>query len=513
MSEHSTSNRRLARNSIFMSIRMVIVLVVSLYTTRVVLDVLGVANYGVYNVVAGFVLMFTFLNSSMSSATQRFYNVELGKNGVSGARLVYCASFRIHLIIGLIIVAVTEVFGMWYIPNKMVLPQGQLYSALWIFHFSVISLFLNVIYTPYMASVMAHERMDFYAGVEILNTFLKLGMAFVLPVIPGNKLIWYGFYNMSISGLILVLYLFYSRRHFKEIRLGAAVPRDMFREMLSFSGWNIFGAIAYTLRDQGVNLVLNAFFGTIVNAARGVTNQVNGALTGFTSSITTPARPQMIQSYSRGEVERAWRITFTISKVSVLFFYMMALPIGFEISFILKLWLGNEVPEYTSSFVALLFVVNIIGSLQMPISTMVHASGKMKYYQIFSSISNLMTVPLAYILIKHTEYPPIVYMSLLITTITTLIVGVVSAKRLAYLQIRDYCKRVIVPVSIVIAISCPIGLLITYLFSVGWERFVCQLTICPGIIIVLSYFLAADKGEKSFVLGVIRSIKSKFISH
>lgn len=509
MVDNTSSNKRLARNSLFMSVRMVIVLLVSLYTTRVVLDVLGVADYGVYNVVAGFVLMFTFLNSSMSSATQRFYNVELAKNGVEGARRVYCASFKIHLIIGLIIVMVSEIFGLWYIPTRMVLPEGQLNSALWIFQFSVISLFLNVIYTPYMASVMAHERMDFYAGVEIANTFLKLGMAFALPVIPGNKLIWYGLYNMLISALILVSYVIYSRHHFKEIKLGAFVPHEMFKEMLSYSGWNVFGSIAYTLRDQGVNLVLNAFFGTIVNAARGVTNQVNGALMGFVGSITTPARPQMIQSYSRGEYERGWHINYTISKLTMLFFYMMALPIGFEISFILHLWLGKDVPEYTSNFVILLFVANTIGTLQMPVSTMVQASGKMKFYQILSSFSNLMTVPLAYLFIKIYDYPPIVYLSLIFTTITTLAVGLLSACRYARLNIKEYCNNVILPGFLVILITFPFGFVADCLMSEGWIKFLFQFSFCPSVIIAFSYLIALNSGERRFVNNIFDKLKSK----
>lgn len=506
MSDNTSANRRLAKNSVVMSVRMVIVLVVSLYTTRVVLNVLGVDDYGLYNVVAGFVLMFTFLNSAMSSATQRFYNVELGKNGIEGARLVYCSAFRIHLIIGVAVTLAAELFGTWYIPNEMVLPEGQLNAAMWIFHFSVISLFLNVIYTPYMAAVMAHERMGFYAGVEIINVLLKLGMALVLPIIPGSKLIWYGLYNLLISALVLALYYGYSKKNFEEIRLGTKVPGVLFKDMMTFCGWNIFGAIAYTLRDQGVNLVLNSFFGTVVNAARGISNQVNGALQGFIGNLVTPARPQVIQSFSRGEIARSWNLTFSVSKMSLLFFLLMALPICFEIDYILKLWLGDDVPQYTSVFVILLLVTNTFGTLMSPISTMVQACGKLRYYSILSSSSNLMTVPLAYLFLKFFDTPELVYIALFITMSTNVLAGLISAHKYAYLSYRAYCNAVIVPCMFVICCSVPIGFICTYLFPPGLLRLIAQFVICTAWVSALSYVLAFNKNERIFVVKFITKI-------
>lgn len=509
MSDNSSANKRIARNSLFMSIRMVIVLLISLYTTRVVLEVLGVEDYGVYNVVAGFVYMFTFLNGAMSSASQRFYNVELARNGTPGARLVYCASFKIHLILGLVIVMLVEPIGLWYIHHKMVLPEGQLDAALWVFHFSVGAMFFNVIYTPYTAAVMAHEKMDFYALVEVLNAFMKLGMALALPLLSGNRLIWYGFYYLLISIIVFLLYYIYCRKKFPEIRMGADVPRSMFKEMFSFSAWGVFGSLAYSLRDQGVNLVLNAFFGTVVNAARGVTAQINGAVQGLVGSLATPSRPQVIQSYSQGNIARTWNLTYSISKISCMFFYLMALPICVEINYILHLWLGDDVPEYTQIFVILTLATNTIGTFTYPVSGVMHATGKMTFYQITSSVSNLMTVPLAYLFLILDEVPAYVYVALFITMLTTWFAGLVSAHKYAQLSYWNYFKSVVAPCLLVMVVTIPLSLLPCLVMDEGFLRLIVEGAFCVLIVSIASYYIALDTHERELVINMLGKILGK----
>ena len=504
---NSSANKRIARNSIYMTIRMVIVLIVSLYTTRVILDVLGVEDYGLYNVVAGFVYMFTFLNGAMSSASQRFYNVELALNGISGAKIVFNASLRIHIIIGLIIVAVLEPIGLYYIPNVMIIPHGQLNAALIIFHFSVAAMFFNILCTPYTAAVMAHEKMDFYALVETLNVFLRLGMVLILPFLPGSKLIWYGFYYFLISIIILAIYMIYCYLHFSEIRIEGRVPRSMFKDMMSFSGWGIFGAIAYSLRDQGVNLVLNAFFGTIVNAARGIAAQVNGALSGFTSNLVIPSRPQVIQSYSQGDKQRAWTLTFSISKISFIVFFMMSLPVCFEIRYILKLWLGDDVPEYAGIFIILTLLTNTFGTLVSPVSAIIHATGKMKFYQILSSASNLMSVPLAYLFLVIYDNPILVYIALFITMGTNLLSGLISAHKYAELSYVEYVKSVFIPCITTILLSIPLCLPIYFIFPDSIYRFLTLSAYSFIVVAFISYRFTLNDSEKL----MIRNITNKLL--
>lgn len=500
------ANRRLARNSLFMTVRMVIVILVSLYTTRVVLNALGVADYGVYNVVAGFVVMFAFLNNSLSTAVQRFYNVELANNGTAGAREVYCASFKIHLYLGLIVLVVTEAAGWWYIPNKMVLPPGQLEAALWLFQFSVVSLFFNILYTPYMAAVISHEKMDFYAVAEIFNNVLKLGMAFSLPFLPGSKLIWYGLYNLFIAILVFVMYLAYCKKKFPEIELGAAVPRKMFKEILSFSGWGVTGAFAYTLREQGVNLVLNFFFGTVVNAARGITNQINGALSGFTANLFVSSRPQVIQSYSTGDYDRAWKLTFSLSKVMFLLFFIMALPVCVNINYILKLWLGDNIPDYTAIFTIMLMATSLVSSFLSPISTIMHATGRLKFYSILSSGSNLLTVPLAYLFLLVYKIPEVVYVALFITMVTNLLAGLISARKYANLNCLGYVKSVIGPCLLILILAVPLGVLPTFFLTENFIIFILETIYCIIISSLLVYFIALSNQEKLMVKGLINKI-------
>lgn len=489
---------------------MIIVLLISLYSTRLILQALGVEDYGVYNVVAGFVSMFSFLNNSMAGATQRFYNYELGKNGIIGARTVYCASFKIHLYLAIIIALLTEPIGIWYIRNKMVLPDGVLTSALCIFHFSVATLFVNIISTPFIAAVMANERMDFYAIVESLNAFLKFVAAFTLTIVNENKLIIYGFCIFAISVLLLLIYVCYARMKFQEIRLGIKVPKTTFKDILSFSGWGTLGSISYILRDQGVNLLLNSFFGTIVNAARGVSNQINGALQSFISNLVVPSRPQVIQSFAQDNAQRALKLTFSISKITCILFYMISLPICLEINFILSLWLGKNVPEYTSSFVILLLATNVFGTYVYPLNTLVSATGRIRFFQITSSASNLLTLPLAYVFIKMCHSPNSAYFALFVTMVTNVLTSLIAANRFVNVSYFAFLRQVVFPCIIIILLSLPFGFIPVLTLPSGFVRLIIGCIISLSSVSILSYYIALDRNERMLIHNIGVTIKKRF---
>lgn len=502
----SSANKRLAKNSLYMSIQMVMVLLVTLYTTRAVLSVLGVEDYGIYNVVAGFVTMFSFLNNSMASAVQRYYNFELGKNGEEGACVVYNAAFRIHVILGVILVLATELIGLWYLNHKMIIPNGRLFAANWIFHFSVISLFFNVIMVPYVAAVMAHEKMSYYASLGVLDAFLKLAIVLVLPFLSNDRLILYGVFFLCITIFNYILYYYYCKTNFKEIHLLSKVPKKMFKDLLSFSGWGVFGSLAYLLREQGINLLLNAFFGTVVNAARGVANQVNGALQGFISSLVTPSRPQVIQSYSQGNLVRTWNITFLVSKVTCLFFFSMALPICIEVKYILNFWLGETVPNHTEMFIIIMLLTNTFGTLVSPVSTVMHATGNIKFYQTISSVSNLMTVPLAFVFLLVEKVPEYVFIALFITMITNLLAGLVSANKYAQLTYRTYVKLVLLPCVIVMLITFPLAIIPVFVLDTGFLRVLSECFWCFGLVLFFSYFVAFRGEERKVISQLVGKV-------
>ena len=503
MSNTSDNNKRIAKNSLFMSIRMVIVLLISLYATRVVLEVLGVEDYGIYNVVAGFVTMFAFINSSMSSATQRFYNFELGNHGKEGVNIVYNAAFIIHLLLAVFIVICTEIVGLWYLHHKMVIPIDRMFAAEWVFHFSVFSLFFTIISVPYSAVIMAYERMNFYAIIGVIDAIIKLLIILFIPYVHLDNLVAYSALLLGVHAFDFFCYYIYSKKHFTELYLGTRVEKKFFNSMLTFSGWGTFGAFAYMLRDQGINLVLNLFFGPIVNAARGVANQVNSALNNFISNLVVPSRPQVIKSYAIGDLNRTFRLTYSISKMSCLFFYMLSLPICLEISFVLRLWLGDNVPNHTVNFIIIILFTNVFGTLVSPISTIVHATGKMRFYQLLSSSSNVLSVPLAYLFLRVRNVPEFVFIALFITMITNHLAGLYSLRQLISFSIRDYTKSVLFPIFKVMIFSLPICILPYILLSDGYIRCLFVFVLSISVVSISTYYIAFDKGEQMFVKSLV----------
>lgn len=510
MQNQSANNKRIAKNSLFMSIRMVIVLAITLYTSRVILRVLGVEDYGVYNVVAGFVTMFGFFNSSLSNGIQRFYNFELGKNGVEGARRVYNMAFLIQVLLALIIVLPTEILGLWYLHNKMVIPEGRMFAAEWIFQLSLLTFVLHIIQVPYTAAVMAHERMDFYAVVSIFNVLISLAAVFLIPHLGGDALILYGALIALIALITLVLYIGYAKKNFKEIVIEKAFRLSLFKEMLSFSGWNIFGTLGQMMKDQGVNLILNFFFGPIVNAARGIANQVNGGLQSFVANITIPVRPQVVQSYATGDIDRSLSLTYTISKLSCYFLLLMSLPIMLEIDFVLKIWLGDKVPEHTSVFVVIIILNSFINNLNAAVSGVVHASGKMKTYQLCGGTISLASVAVVYIAMLIWDIPSIALIVLFILDIVRQFVALIVLKSIVNeFSLMNYFHGVVIPLIAVALLAIVFPLAAHHFISVGFLKF-CIVLIVSILSVVMSVFLVGlRKNEKKIISNILKNLKKK----
>lgn len=509
MPDNSANNKRIAKNSIFLSIRMVIVLGISLYTTRAVLDVLGVVDYGVQNVVCGFVAMFAFLNTSMSNGIQRFFNFELGRNGEEGANKVYCTAIIIQFILAVIIIVLTETFGLWYLHNKMVIPPERFIAAQWIFQFSVISFLFVIMQAPYTAAVMAHERMDFYAFVSVLDAVLKLIIVLALPFLQGDKLIIYGLLLLVISVTNFLLYAVYARLRFREIRFHRFFDRQLFRSMLGFSGWNLFGSFSGVMKEYGINLIINLFFGPVVNAARGVAAQVNSGLQGFVSNITTPVRPQIVQSYARGEVDRTMNLTYSISKLSCCFFYMLALPIMLEIDYILHLWLGENVPEHTSTFIIIVIATTFIAYLNSAVSAVVHASGQMKKYQLTTGLIGLASVPVAYGVLSLGAAPEYALLVTFLSKAIAQFFSVLILMQIVRFTFRDYLREVIYPLIIVIVCSSIFPLFPRTFMDESFCR-LCVVCLTDVIAIALiTYYFALNMSEKLLIRQLMSTINKR----
>lgn len=510
MSNNLSSNKRLAKNSVFLTIRMLVVLAIGLFTTRGVLHALGVEDYGVYNVVCGFVAMFGFLNTSMSKGIQRFFNFELGKHGEIGANKVYCTALYIQILLAAIVVLLTEIFGLWYLHNKMVIPEGRMFAAEWIFQLSILSFVFVIMQAPYTASVMAHEKMDFYAVVSVLDAVLKLGIVLILPILNGDSLIWYGVLISLISVINFLLYFTFSKHNFTEIRFKKGFDSSLFKSMLGFSGWNLFGSFSGVMQEQGINLVMNFFFGPVVNAARGVAAQVNAGLEGFVNNITMPVRPQVVQSYARGDNRRMMNLTFSISKLSCCFLLIMAVPVSIEIDYILKIWLGENIPDYAAIFTVIILFGSLISNLNAATSNVVHATGKMKHYQFWGSVVKISSVPISFLILKSYSQPVLALLTVMVCRLTGHIVGLFIVRRLVNLSLKEYVIKVVFPILLVMGISIGLAYPFHYYMEEGFIRLV-MVTIVGSISACLSlYYLGLDRNEKQLSLQLFNSVLKKF---
>lgn len=513
MSDNQLNNKRIAKNSVFLSIRMVLVLVISFYSTRVLLSQLGVSDYGVYNVVCGFVTMFAFLNSSMSNGIQRFYNFEYGKNGPEGAKRVFNTGLLIQILLAISVLAIVEPIGIWYVQNKMVIPADRIMAANWIFQFAVVSFVCSILQAPFSASVIAHEKMDFYAAISIFDAIAKLVIVLFLDYLEGDALIWYGFLWMLITVLNWIVYVVYTRCCFTEIRLKYYSHNELMKSMLSFSGWNMFGSFSGVMKEQGISLVLNLYFGPIVNAARGVASQVNAGLEGFVYNITTPARPQIVQSYAKGDLRRTMSLTYSISKLSSFFFILISLPVIIEANFVLGIWLGDNVPEHTNAFVIIILINTLVATLNSSISTVVHASGVMRNFQLTNSILGVATVPIAFVLLHFGCSPESAILTTLVSKVIAQYFSIVILNKIVSFPLKDYMSKVIMPIIWVLLISVPIPFFLHSILEYGFIRFLSVGATACTAVIASSYYTGLNSGEREILRNMLSVLVSKMGKH
>ena len=330
-----TNNKRVAKNTLFLYFRMILIMLVTLYTSRVILAQLGIKDYGIYNVVGGVVTMFAFLNNCMTTSTQRFMTFELGKGNVQKLKDVFAASLNIHIAIALAVVLLAETIGLWFVNYKLVIPADRLVAANWVFQFAILSFCVNVIQVPYNAVLIAHEKMSVYAYISIIEAFLKLGIVYLLSISPFDKLIVYGVLIFAVQLLIRCIYQVYCHRHYEESRFRLFWNKGLYQEMSGFAGWNLFGSVAWMLRDQGVNIVLNLFFGPVINAARGVAAQVSSAVMNFISNFQVALNPQITKNYANGNIQEMEKLTYLGIKFSYIILFFLAFPLSLNINYVL----------------------------------------------------------------------------------------------------------------------------------------------------------------------------------
>ena len=512
MAEIKSDNKRIAKNTVYMYLRMIITVLIGLYTSRVILASLGFDDYGLYNVIGGIIAMFGFINGAMTNTTSRYITYYLGKNDVKRQWEVFSTSFYIHVFIALFIVFLGETVGLWYVYNKLVVPEGRFTAAMWLYQFTVITTAVNIISVPFNSAVIAHEKMSMYAFIAILDSFLKLGIAISINYAPFDKLIYYGLMILLVHLMDNAIYWIYSTKKFEGVKLIRVFDKSLFKEMFGFTGWNLFGSFSNIFFTQGINLILNFFCGTAVNAARGIAVQVDGLVRQFATNVQTAINPQIIKSYAQSEKERFFTLIFASSRYCFYLLFLLALPISLEANFLLSLWLGNF-PEHTVNFIRITLATVTLESLVTPMFMANLASGKVKIYQIVMSVTAFVFIPITFFAIKITGVPESVFICYFILSVVEIIARIFIVHRQVDLPRRRYIKEVIVNIVVVTLLSVVVPVIVHTQMNEGWSRL-----IVVGVISVLSvgsivYFIGINRREReyinSFVINKIKRSKLK----
>ncbi len=490
----SENTKRIAKNTAMLYFRMLFTMLVTLYTSRVILNTLGVQDYGIYNIVGGVVYLFSVLSGSIGSATQRFLSFEIGRKDFEQLRKVFSLTVTIHVILALIIFALAETIGLWFLITQINIPSERIDAAQWVYQFSVFSFVLTILQIPYNASIIAHEDMKVYAYVSFLDVSLKLLVVFILSWLSFDKLKLYAGLLFVTFFIITFVYNRYCKRKFQEWKYSFYWNKTLFDTLMSYAGWNLFGAMAVVISNQGINILLNTFFGPVVNAARGIAYQVQGAVNSFVTNFQMAVNPQIVKSYASGDKSYMMKLIFQSSKYSFFLLFLLSLPILIETETILKIWL-IIVPEFTVIFCRLVIVVALIDSFSGSLIASSGATGRVKKYQMVVGTILMLNLPISYVLLKIGYVPQVtMYISIMISCVA-LASRLYMLKSMINISIRAFFKNVIAIVIPIVTISSILPLGVRYYMQPGWERliFICILSIFSVFISIYSLGLQNDE--------------------
>lgn len=505
MDNSVSRNKQIAKNTIYLYFRMILTLLVSLYTSRIVIYQLGFEDYGITSVVGGVVGFLAFLNASMSSSTQRYLTYELGTGNKQRLQKVFSASLNIHIGIVVLMVIIAETIGLWFVNTHLVIPEGRLYAANWVYQFSLFTFCTGVLQVPYNAAIIAHEKMSIYAYISIVEVILKLAIVYCLSIGKTDKLILYTFLLFLLQQLIRLFYRLYCKYHFEECKFQLFWEKGLYKEMVQFAGWNMFGSIAWILRDNGVNIIINLFFGTVVNAARGIATYVSNNVNSFATNFIISISPQITKLYATNNLKEMERLTHQGLRFSFFLLYFFAIPLMLNVDFVLPFWLVN-VPHWTSEFIILFFVDTLLNQLfGSPLITGLMATGKIRNYQIVVSSFILAIIPIGYfVFLKGGSPLSIMYVMIA----STLVAGIARygfcVKKLDF-SIANYLKDVLFPVLTTVVCSFPISYYLTKSVFDGdtWLIFIVRLAVCVLIVFLTEFFIGMRKHERSMVIKMV----------
>ena len=487
---------------------MLFMMAVSLYTSRVILHTLGVEDFGIYNVVGGVVSMFSVISGSLSAAISRFITYELGKGDKDKLIRIFSSSVTIQIGLGLVILILAELVGVWFLNAKMNIPDGRMYAANWVFQLSILTFVINLVSVPYNAAIIAHEKMSAFAYISILEVIAKLVIVYLLVISPIDKLIFYAVLMATVALLIRFVYGYYCKRHFEECTYHFIFDKELLKKMFGFAGWNFIGAASAVLRDQGGNIVINLFCGPAVNAARGIAYQVNTAINGFVSNFMMALNPQITKSYASGDKEYMMTLIFQGARLSFYILLLLSLPVIVNAHYILTLWL-KIVPEHTTQFVQLVLIFAMSESISNPLVTAMLATGKIRDYQIVVGGLQMMNLPISYVLLRLGCIPETVLIVAICISQCCLAARLYMLRGMIGLSVSRYLSKVYLNVLLVAVLSAIIPCVVFYCLN---ETFVNFMLICVASAIctcIVIYYVGCNNQERQFILSKVKAVRSK----
>lgn len=502
MQDSFQNNKRIAKNTLLLYVRMLFAMIVGFYTMRIVLQTLGVVDFGLYGVIGGFVSLFSFLNASMSGCTSRFLSFELGKGDFETLHDTFCMALYVHICIALLVFALSEPLGIWFIENKMQIPQERMYAVKIVFHLSILAMMANIIQVPYNASIISHEKMNVYAYIEIVNVFLKLLIVYLLQIGNYDRLVLYSIFMLCVSVFIAYIYHEYCVRTYRECHLKRVWRKDIFKRILSFSCYDLYGNLSVTIRTNGVNMLLNMFFGPVMNAAASIAAQVQGATLAFVNSVTTAVRPQIIKQYAAGEYESMVSLIRNSVKLNCLIIMLVSIPLITELHFVLHIWL-DIVPKYAVTLCTYTILFSFFGNLSYILVTGVHATGKIFRPSFINGSLYLAVIPVSYLSFKlEGEYwTPYLF------NVLAVVLGLLSNAYTLQLYVKTFplttfILKDLLPCMVLYCADLWASYLITFCINEGWIRLfiICLLSstiiMTVGLYGILPYKLRTKLIEK-----------------
>lgn len=510
----SDNNKRIAKNTLLLYVRMLFTMAVSLFTSRVILNTLGVEDYGINNVVGGIVTMFSVLSGSLSSSISRFITFELGKGNIERLKTIFSTGVNIQLGMSVLIIIIAEAVGIWFLNTKMNIPTDRMVAANWVFQCAILTFVLNLLSVPYNAAIIAHEKMSAFAYISVVEVSLKLIIVYMLMISPFDRLETYAVLLLLVGAVIRFIYGYYCKRHFEECTYHFVFDKPVLREMTGFAGWNFLGNGAYMLNTQGVNILMNLYFGVAVNAARGIATQVDAALKQFVNNFTTAVNPQITKSYAQGDLDYMHKLVCRSAKFSAFLMMFFAVPIILETNTILTIWL-KTVPDYAVIFLQWIIISSFMDTvLANSLVTSMFATGKIKRYQIIVTTVGCLVFPLSWIAFKLGFEPQVGYILYFIIYTILLFVRLYLLKDMVKLPVMMYIREVLYKLAPIIVVGFAIPGILILTMDAGWLRLILVCLLSVLVTAASEYFIGLSNKEKNFVAEkiklVIGKIKSKW---